>query len=91
MLLSGDQSFFTSGAAMRIGATLAGIVGGTKLQTARELGIEVSPEGLHRRRGDRAARRRAAPHPSLAANGRVGSIATGQGQAAGPAMSAMPR
>ena len=61
---------------MRIGATLAGIVGGTKLQTARDLGIEVSPEGLHHRRGDRAARRRAAPHPSLAANGRVGSIAT---------------
>jgi hypothetical protein len=30
---------------MRIGATLAGIVGGTKLQTARDLGIEVSPEG----------------------------------------------
>jgi len=61
---------------MRIGATLAGIVGGTKLQTARDLGIEVSPEGLHHRRGDRAARRRAAPHPSLAANGRVGSCAT---------------
>ena len=48
-------------------------------QTARDLGIEVSPEGLHHRRGDRAARRRAAPHPSLAANGRVGSSSTAPG------------
>src|SRR5271156_814884 len=51
--------------------------GVTKLQTARELGIEVLPEGLHRRRGDRAACRRAAPHPSLATNGRVGSRVDG--------------
>jgi hypothetical protein len=91
MLLSGDQSFFTSGAAMRIGATLAGIVGFTKLQTARELSIEVSPEGLHRRRGDRAARRRAAPHPSLAANGRFGSFAPHAVYALQRLMSAAPR